>query len=271
MASKILKRAPVKHIKDRRSKLLKRTSPVKSGKGFSSIVATSIKTCRRRIVKIFTKFARIGGTPIKKSPKKQGNRIIPGDSPRRSLQFDGLLPQSNKRTIFLDLDETLVHSKPGPPIHKYDFIVRPEIDGVEVEFYVTKRPFVDELLETLKQKFELVIFTAGVEEYASKVLEKLDGKEAIRHRLYRDSCRIVDEKYYVKDLESTGRDLSRAAIVDDNPNSYSLQPENGIPISPFTGDMGDVELLRLMDFFNGRADCYVDMRDAVKLIKNYYV
>ncbi|XP_047330962.1 probable C-terminal domain small phosphatase [Impatiens glandulifera] len=173
--------------------------------------------------------------------------------------------RSNRRTIFLDLDETLIHSKPDLPNHKYDFIVRPVIDGIKMEFYVAKRPFVDEFLETLSEKFELVIFTAGVEEYASLVIEMLDRKGTITHRLYRDSCRLIEGKY-VKDLESFGRDLSRSVIVDDNLNSYCFQPENGIPIAPFTGgEVGDGELLRLIDFFNNRVECYVDMRDAVKL------
>ena len=60
-----------------------------------------------------------------------------------------------------------MHSQPGPALEKYDFIVRLVIDGERVNFFVLKRPFVEEFLEFLRNKFEIVVFTAGIEEYAS--------------------------------------------------------------------------------------------------------
>lgn len=138
------------------------------------------------------------------------------------------------------------------------------IDGVKVDFYVLKRPYVDEFLEILSKKFEIVVFTAGIEEYASLVLSRLDRKSAISHRLYRDSCREIEGKF-VKDLGDLGRELKRVVIVDDNPNSYVLQPENAIPIVPFTDDVCDGELRRLVEFFDGYCDGVEDLRDAVKM------
>ncbi|XAR66610.1 Phosphoprotein phosphatase [Bertholletia excelsa] len=274
MVSKVIKKTPTKTLKDRRSHHRRKKSPIKNPAAtVSSVLVASINTCHRRLIKIFSKLARINNTPLKKkkSPKKQGYQILPktlvGDEPRRNLFSDRRLPpptSPEKRTVFLDLDETLVHSKPDPPPEKYDFVVRPVIDGVRVNFYVLKRPCVDELLEFLTQKFEVVVFTAGLEEYASLVLDRLDRSGSIAHRLYRSSCREVDGKF-VKDLAETGRDLKKVVIVDDNPNSYSLQPDNAIPISPFTGELpGDEELRRLMEFFDG-SDGYEDMREAVKV------
>lgn len=164
--------------------------------------------------------------------------------------------------MFLDLDETLIHSTPEIPPDKYDFVVRPVIDDQKVDFYVLKRPFVDEFLENLSKKFEIVVFTAGIEEYASLVLDRLDRRNVISHRLYRDSCKEMDGKF-VKDLCELGRDLRRVVIVDDNPNSYVFQPGNAIRIRPFTEDLEDGELRKVMEFFE-RSDCYEDMRDAVK-------
>lgn len=137
------------------------------------------------------------------------------------------------------------------------------IDGVKVDFYVAKRPYVDEFLDILSKKYEIVVFTAGVEEYASLVLSRLDRKSVISHRLYRDSCREVEGKF-VKDLGGLGRDLRRVVIVDDNPNSYVLQPENAVPISPFVNDLADGELRRLVEFFE-RCVGDEDLRDAVKV------
>ncbi|GKE60195.1 Dullard phosphatase domain containing protein, eukaryotic, partial [Tanacetum coccineum] len=166
-----------------------------------------------------------------------------------------LLPNSlNQKTVVLDLDETLIHSTIfrdtsvaiTPPIN-YDFLVT---FGVKEAVYVTERPFVDEFLQYLSQNnFEVVIFTAGTEEYASPVLDRLDPNGFISHRFYRDSCKLVDGKYYVKDLSNLGRDLKNVVIVDDKPISYELQPENGIPIKRFVDDLQDNELKKLMDSF----------------------
>ena len=132
--------------------------------------------------------------------------------------FSTLLPPNslNQKTVVLDLDETLIHSTlfrdtsiAITPPGNYDFLVT---FGREVA-YVTKRPFVDEFLQYLNQKnFEVVIFTAGSEEYASPVLDRLDPNGFILHRLYRNSRKLVDGKH-VKDLSNLGRDLKNVVIV----------------------------------------------------------
>lgn len=129
--------------------------------------------------------------------------------------------------------------------------------------FVVQRPGVTEFLERLGENYRVAVFTAGLEDYASQVLDKLDKKGVISQRLYRDSCTEVNGKY-VKDLSLVvGNDLGSALIVDDNPSSYSLHPENGVPIKAFVDDLRDQELLKLAGFLES---CYVyeDMRDAVQ-------
>ncbi|KAH6826186.1 hypothetical protein C2S53_001623 [Perilla frutescens var. hirtella] len=282
MVSKIVKRTPTKSLRNRKNlpnshRRSRKKSPIKNAAAAASVVVASINksiyTCHRRLIKIFTKLARIA-TP-KKTPRKKGYKILektPANPPdiaavRRTLFNDRitlppLLPP-HKNTIFLDLDETLVHSTASIPPERYDFVVRPVIDGEKAEFYVLKRPFVDEFLAYLSGKFEIVVFTAGIEEYASLVVDRLDWRKLISHRLYRDSCKPVDGKF-VKDLSEIGRELSNVMIVDDNPNSYQFQPENAIPIRPFVDDLGDEELKKMIEFFEG-CDLVEDLRDVVKL------
>ena len=154
MVSKIIKRTPTKSIKSHRHRQYQcrgHKSPVKNASTAASVVVASINksiyTCHRRLIKLFSKFARIA-TP-KKTPRKKGYELLgkdPLDAENRNLRkvlFSDRKPlppllSLKKKTIFLDLDETLVHSKPNPPPEKYDFIVRPVIDGEKVEFCVKK-------------------------------------------------------------------------------------------------------------------------------------
>lgn len=132
-----------------------------------------------------------------------------------------------------------------------------------MNFYVQKRLGIDKFLEEICKKYEVVVFMVGIELYASLVIDALDPKGLISHRLYRDSCRNVEGRY-IKDFSGMGRDLRRAVIVDDNPNSYSLQPENAIPIIPFLDDLKDKELEKLEGFLLGKGcDHFGDIRDAV--------
>lgn len=43
-----------------------------------------------------------------------------------------------------------------------DFVIPVEIDNVTHQVYVLKRPFVDEFLERIGDKFECVLFTASL-------------------------------------------------------------------------------------------------------------
>ncbi|KAF5736271.1 putative Carboxy-terminal domain RNA polymerase II polypeptide A small phosphatase [Tripterygium wilfordii] len=270
MVSKCIRKTLKKCARDRRiPRRHHRRSPAKNASPHTLIfsINKSIHSCKRRLAKFFCKLARIA-TPI----RRKGYKILPKQEPESKdsickvlFSDDYVLPpliSPNKRTVFLDLDETLVHSNLDPPPNQFDFVVRPWIDGNLMNFYVLKRPGLDEFLEFLNGKFEVVVFTAGLKEYASLVLDRIDKKGVIAHRLYRDSCKEVDGRF-VKDLSATGRELSRVVIVDDNPNAYAFQPENAIQIRPFIDDPKDKELMRLVKFFQG-CDCCDDMRHAVK-------
>ena len=158
-----------------------------------------------------------------------------------------------------------MHTQIIPPTEKYDFVVQPKIGDRILDFYVVKRPGLDLLLKEAKNKqFEVVIFTAGVQAYASLVLDMIDPeKDLISHRLYRESCSEI-EGVLVKNLVGLGRDLRTVVIVDDNPNSFMLQPGNAFPVKPFVNDLSDRELWRVMEFLSMAGE-FEDTREAVKV------
>jgi CTD small phosphatase-like protein 2 len=70
--------------------------------------------------------------------------------------------------------------------------------------------------------FEVVIFTAGLKEYADWILNQVDRKRnLIHHRLYRNSCKPTCG-IYLKDLERLGRDIRKTLIVDNIADNFEL-------------------------------------------------
>jgi CTD small phosphatase-like protein 2 len=73
-----------------------------------------------------------------------------------------------------------------------------------------------------------------------------DGAEhLISKRLYRQYTMPTCQGFYVKDLSRLGRDLSKTIIVDNTPECFMLQPENGIQIKNWYGDPADTALAEL--------------------------
>lgn len=75
-----------------------------------------------------------------------------------------LLPPKlfNKKTLVLDLDETLVHSGFAPFSCSSDVIIKIELEREIHDIHVLVRPYVREFLEKMAKHFELVIFTASL-------------------------------------------------------------------------------------------------------------
>ncbi len=189
----------------------------------------------------------------------------------------------NKKTLILDLDETLVHSafKSLYSSNKDDILFTMNFDNKTHTIHVLKRPFVDEFLDKMSKIFELVIFTASIKEYANPLLNKLDTKKRISYRLFREHC-TPSGNFFIKDLKKVGRNLKDTILLDNNPISYFMNKENGVPILTWISSKNDNELFKLIPFLeylskvddvrtvikkcvNGN---YVNFNEVNKLIKN---
>lgn len=162
-----------------------------------------------------------------------------------------LLPKQTRRcpptTLVLDLDETLVHSS-LEPCDDADFTFTVNFNQKDHTVYVRCRPHLQDFMERVASLFEIIIFTASQSIYAEQLLNVLDPKRRVfRHRVYRESCVYVDGNY-LKDLSVLGRDLSRVAIIDNSPQAFGFQVDNGIPIESWFDDRSDKELLMLLPF-----------------------
>ena len=70
----------------------------------------------------------------------------------------------NKKTLVLDLDETLVHSSFKPP-EQPDIVLPVEIEDKMCYVYVLVRPGAISFLEELAEYYELIIYTASLSKY----------------------------------------------------------------------------------------------------------
>ena len=173
---------------------------------------------------------------------------------------------SKKKTLILDLDETLVHSAFKSFYSKEDIVFNMQFDGKQHTIHVLKRPYVDEFLDKMSKLYEIVIFTASISDYANPLLNKLDPRRRICHRLFREHC-TSSGNLFIKDLRKVGRDLKDTIIIDNNPISYLYNKENGIPIITWHSSQSDNELIKMIPLleFLSKVD---DVRIVIQKVVN---
>ena len=176
-----------------------------------------------------------------------------GDTPRRPLTFKEKLkyvfsatpyfdfipppPVPGKKTLILDLDETLIHTAPYKPDEKIQYF---PLNGQHE--YVYKRPGLDEFLKFACSTFDTFIFTAATKNYADTILDQICPFIDSEHRLYRDSC-YPDGKYVKKDTSILNRKKQDFILVDDSYGAYAANRENTLLIDSWKGFPGDSALL----------------------------
>lgn len=166
---------------------------------------------------------------------------------RASLTSRPLIPHKpTRKTLILDLDETLIHSLSKGGKMSSGHMVEVRLGTHAILYYVHKRPYCDLFLEKVSQWYDVVIFTASVQEYADPVIDWLErDRKFFKARYYRQHCTY---RYgaYMKDLSIAEPNLSKAIIVDNSPLSYRLNEDNAIPIEGWISDPSDRDLLYLI-------------------------
>jgi len=179
-----------------------------------------------------------------------------------------------RKILVLDLDETLVHTRCGNPQGRYktdqienppDLVFNIKNDLTRTEFGVYKRPNVDLFLNIVSKWYDLVIYTASTQEYATEIIDYLDnGRKILNKRLYRQHCTFDRNlETFTKDLKLIDDDLSNIVILDNTPDAYKNLPENGIPIQSWYEDKSDNCLIDLIPLFYNMRFCD-DVREFIK-------
>ncbi|EAS03648.3 NLI interacting factor-like phosphatase (macronuclear) [Tetrahymena thermophila SB210] len=209
---------------------------------------------------------------------------------------------SNKKTIFFDLDETLIHcidiftdpqqyqeftqsnmtNKNPSPFSRNVESCNETLCTIQctpqeqIQCLFSIRPHAQQILQELSKDFELILLTAARKIYADAVLQKLDPENKIfSHKFYRECCiefqipnplqNQGSKKSYLKDLRIfQNRKLENVILVDNSPLSYLNQVSNGIPILDYcNNNKNDEELLHLCTYLKTLINV-TDVRESIK-------
>lgn len=112
-----------------------------------------------------------------------------------------------------------------------------------------------------------MIFTAAQQEYADWILDRLDTKKCISHRLYRQHTDLR-KGTNIKDLSKIGRPLHRTIIVDNIAENFQMQTDNGIFIKSWYDDKNDTALIELFPLLKEIVvKSFPDVRKALKIMR----
>lgn len=171
-----------------------------------------------------TKYPRTLAPPRPLIPPRQ-----PSYSTQPSLRSSSGLGQ---KTLVIDLDETLIHSLAKGGRMSSGHMVEVKLNTTvgfgsttlgpqhPILYYVHKRPHCDDFLRKVCKWYNLVVFTASVQEYADPVIDWLEQeRKYFSGRYYRQHCTFRNGAY-IKDLSSVEPDLTKVMILDNSPLSY---------------------------------------------------
>ena len=163
---------------------------------------------------------------------------------------------AKKFSLVLDLDETLISldrynsNKSGRGVLKF-------------------RPGLIKFLKKVKKFYEMIVFTSGTKEYADQIIDVIESEEKFfDFRLCREHTLFFNNEF-IKDLSRIGRPIDKIIIVDNLPQNYRLQKDNGIEIKSFFGDdNNDNALEHLGNILKKIVNRFNDSRNGILEYKN---
>ena len=162
-------------------------------------------------------------------------------------------PNLKRYTLVLDLNETLINFK----------------STKGNQGLVRTRPYLFEFLENVMKFYEIILFTCSTKNYTDSIVKAIEkNKTYFDYIFYREHADIY-KNAFVKDLTNIGRPLNSIIIIDNMPQNFRLNKENGIYIKSFWGDNSeDTALYDLIPILMNIANENRDVREGLKKYKD---
>jgi len=175
----------------------------------------------------------------------------------------------DKKTLILDLDETLMHCDFAHKYKEHDRFVNAIFDGDQCRMPIFLRPFLTKFLEFASKNFEVVIYTASDKDYADYIIDEIDPKgKYVSFRLYRPSILNIADNIYTKPLDILeNRKLENIILIDNSIYNFILNKENGYLIPSFYDNKYDCELIKLESYLKKEI---LNCDDVRKVNKDHY-
>ena len=159
-----------------------------------------------------------------------------------------LSPQTKRKTLFVDLDDTLIKSMSTRQYNKaladgavqekaeFSICIKKSKGGFEHRHVFLRRglrPF----LKEIARLFDVVLYTTSIASYAVAIVDHIDpNREVFSNLLTRVHC-LKDPRgsgAYLKDLTRImGRDHDQMLLLDDSREQVNLNKDNAIRIPAF--------------------------------------
>jgi Dullard-like phosphatase family protein len=154
--------------------------------------------------------------------------------------------------VVMDIDECMIHSMDYKDNHTEfgDVKVHTIVCEDGLKMTLVRRPYLNEFLDEINSFADVFAFTAALPVYARPVIKLIDPDSKIfKNVWFRDSCNkmylaSLKSNVYSKDLRKLGLayDEKRTVLVDNNPFSFIVQPDNGVLVPSFYTDSSDKSL-----------------------------
>ena len=165
-------------------------------------------------------------------------------------------PNLKRYTLVLDLNETLINFK----------------STKGNQGLVRTRPFLFEFLDSVSQFFEVILFTCSTQNYTDSIVKAIEYKKKYFDYIFCRQHTTIIKNDFVKDLTRIGRSLDSIIIIDNMPQNFRLQKENGIYIKSFWGDNSeDTALYDLIPILINIAKEKDDVREQLKIFREEIV
>ena len=184
----------------------------------------------------------------------------------------------SRKTLFLDLDDTLVKLVPFATLQRYpasskgkrpDFSICMSHRGEMKHLVGFMRRGLRDFLKELAALYEVCVFTAADKNYAEAVIAEIDPDGSVFSCiLSREHCSQPERGLFVKQLSRVqGRRMEDMVLIDDSLEHLEENFENSLEMSKFGSELGEDDELPALAELLKDIFCDGDVRTIISNLK----